>query len=106
MKIYSVYDPEFKAYGQVVSGMDDTIEIWAREKVEVPFIAPEEFGTKLEELMETNQENKTCGSDVWNLFNGCLMDWISKGFTNEKIIFINSCINFSFCILSTRPYFL
>lgn len=38
-------------------GMDDTIEIWAREKVEVPFIAPEEFGTKLEELMETNQEN-------------------------------------------------
>ena len=26
MKFYSVFDPEFKAYGQVVSGMDDTIE--------------------------------------------------------------------------------
>ena len=26
MKFYSVSDPEFKAYGQVVSGMDDTIE--------------------------------------------------------------------------------
>ena len=26
MKFYSVLDPEFKAYGQVVSGMDDTIE--------------------------------------------------------------------------------
>ncbi len=33
-------------------GMDDTIEIWAREKVDSPFIAPEEFGAKLEELME------------------------------------------------------
>ena len=26
MKFYSVFDPEFKAYGQVVSGMDDTVE--------------------------------------------------------------------------------
>lgn len=26
MKFYSVFDPEFKAYGQVVSGMDATIE--------------------------------------------------------------------------------
>ena len=25
MKIYSVFDPEFKPYGQVVSGMDDTV---------------------------------------------------------------------------------
>ena len=41
----------------VAWGMDDTIEIWAREKVEVPFITPEEFGTKLEELMENNQGN-------------------------------------------------
>ena len=23
MKIYSVYDPEFKAYGQIIDGMDD-----------------------------------------------------------------------------------
>lgn len=26
MKIYSVLDPEFKAYGQVVTGMEDTVE--------------------------------------------------------------------------------
>ena len=26
MKIYSVYDPEFKSYGQIVEGMDDTIQ--------------------------------------------------------------------------------
>ena len=37
-------------------GMDDTIEIWAREKVDSPFISPEEFGEKLEQLMETVQE--------------------------------------------------
>ena len=23
MKIYSVYDPEFKPYGQIIDGMDD-----------------------------------------------------------------------------------
>ena len=37
-------------------GMDDTIEIWAREKVVTPFIAPEEFGAKLEELMDMGKE--------------------------------------------------
>ena len=37
-------------------GMDDTIEIWAREKVDAAFFAPEEFGEKLEQLMETAQE--------------------------------------------------
>lgn len=26
MKIYSIYDPEFKSYGQIVEGMDDTIQ--------------------------------------------------------------------------------
>ena len=26
MKIYSVYDPEFKAYGQIVTGMEDTVQ--------------------------------------------------------------------------------
>lgn len=26
MKFYSVYDPEFKAYGQVVKGLDDTVQ--------------------------------------------------------------------------------
>lgn len=25
MKIYSIYDPEFKAYGQIVTGMEDTV---------------------------------------------------------------------------------
>lgn len=25
MKIYSVFDPEFKPYGQVVTGMDETV---------------------------------------------------------------------------------
>ena len=26
MKIYSVFDPEFKAYGQVVTGLEDTVK--------------------------------------------------------------------------------
>ena len=26
MKIYSVYDPEFKPYGQIVTGMDETVQ--------------------------------------------------------------------------------
>ena len=26
MKIYSIYDPEFKAYGQVVTGLDETVK--------------------------------------------------------------------------------
>lgn len=38
-------------------GMDDTIEIWAREKVDDAFIAPEEFGEILAGLMETPKEN-------------------------------------------------
>ena len=25
MKIYSVYDPEFKPYGQIVTGMEETV---------------------------------------------------------------------------------
>ena len=25
MKIYSVYDPEFKPYGQIIDGMDDVV---------------------------------------------------------------------------------
>ena len=35
-------------------GMDDTIEIWAKEKVEKPFMAAEEFGLELEKIM-TNE---------------------------------------------------
>lgn len=38
MKFYSVFDPEFKAYGQVVTGMDDTIQeiLDALEAIPVP----------------------------------------------------------------------
>ena len=32
-------------------GMDDTIEIWAKEKLEKPFMEPEEFGRELENIM-------------------------------------------------------
>lgn len=35
-------------------GMDDTIEIWAKEIADKPFIAPEDFGKELEEIMENN----------------------------------------------------
>ena len=34
-------------------GIDDTIEIWAKERVEQPFMAPEEFGRELENIMTT-----------------------------------------------------
>ena len=37
-------------------GMDDTIEIWAKEKVETPFMTPEEFGNELEKIMTTKKE--------------------------------------------------
>lgn len=33
-------------------GMDDTIEIWAKEKLEKPLIEPKEFASKLQQLME------------------------------------------------------
>ena len=36
MKIYSVFDPEFKPYGQVVTGMEDTV----RELLDVLTLAP------------------------------------------------------------------
>ena len=35
-------------------GMDDTIEIWAKEIADKPFIAPEDFGKELEEIMGNN----------------------------------------------------
>lgn len=34
-------------------GMDDTIEVWAKENVEVPFLEPETFGKELEKIMGT-----------------------------------------------------
>lgn len=33
-------------------GMDDTIEIWSSEKAASPFMAPEDFGRSLEEIMK------------------------------------------------------
>lgn len=36
-------------------GMDDTIEIWAKEKAEKPFILAEEFGRELEKIMKTER---------------------------------------------------
>ena len=38
-------------------GMDDTIEVWAREKVEKPFVEPDFFGAEIERLMENRKEN-------------------------------------------------
>ena len=43
-----------------IIGMDDTIEIWSKEAADCPFMEPEEFGRKLEEIMggfgKNNQE--------------------------------------------------
>ena len=33
-------------------GVDNTIEIWAKEKAEQPFMSPEEFGEALQEMLE------------------------------------------------------
>jgi len=37
-------------------GMDNKIEIWAKEKTEQPFMSPEAFGNALEEIMKNNNE--------------------------------------------------
>ena len=37
-------------------GMDDTIEIWSRRKVEEQQMKPEDFGNALEQLMMVEQE--------------------------------------------------
>ena len=33
-------------------GVDDTIEVWASEKLEEPLMAPEDFASEIEKLME------------------------------------------------------
>ena len=38
-------------------GNDHMIEIWAKEKVEKPFITPEEFGEELEKIMTNKTEH-------------------------------------------------
>lgn len=39
-------------------GMDDTIEIWAKEKVEISFWEPEAFGKELEKIMSEELSNE------------------------------------------------
>lgn len=36
-------------------GMDDTIEIWAKEKLEQPFMSPDDFSRELEKIMSTEK---------------------------------------------------
>ena len=38
-------------------GMDDTIEIWAKEKLEQPFMKAEIFSAELEKIMTEKKEN-------------------------------------------------
>jgi MraZ protein len=33
-------------------GVDETIEIWAKEKLEKPLVDPDDFSSKLQQLME------------------------------------------------------
>ena len=42
-------------------GMDDTIEIWAKEKVEKPFMDAVEFGNEIEKIMSQRKENSYNG---------------------------------------------
>lgn len=39
-------------------GIDDTIEIWAKEKLDKPFMAPEEFSRELEKIMTSDNTEK------------------------------------------------
>ena len=39
-----------------IIGMDDTIEIWPKETVDQPFMAPEEFEKELEAIMGVTEE--------------------------------------------------
>ena len=42
-------------------GIDNKIEIWAKERAEQPFMSPEEFGAALEEIM--NDDNSKMEKD-------------------------------------------
>lgn len=39
-------------------GMGDTIEIWAKEKTEQPFMSQEDFGAALADLMKTDEQRE------------------------------------------------
>ena len=56
MKLYSVFDPEFKPYGQVVTGMDDTVA----ELLSVLKDAPKGPGVDYVPAYEPLQELPAC----------------------------------------------
>jgi len=66
MKIYSVFDPEFKPYGQVVSGMDDTV----REILDVLALAPITDGVEYVPEYEPLQELPAMVEVSDHLFGG------------------------------------
>lgn len=39
-------------------GMDDTIELWAKEEADKPFMQPDDFSRALEEIMAPKEEDK------------------------------------------------
>ena len=50
----TIWYPTVLTFGAVAIafiGMDQTIEIWAREKAEQPFMDPQEFGKALQEVL-------------------------------------------------------
>ena len=44
-------------------GMDNTIEIWAKEKAEQPFMNPEEFSEALQDILGDENWEETEASD-------------------------------------------
>jgi MraZ protein len=42
-------------------GMDDTIEIWAKEKLEQPFMDAATFGAEIEKIMTEKKEESNNG---------------------------------------------
>ena len=43
-------------------GIDNKIEVWAKELAGSPFMSPDEFGTALEEIMNTKKQDETDGN--------------------------------------------
>jgi len=39
-------------------GVDETIELWAKEKLEKPLVEPEEFSSKLQQLMDNTPDRE------------------------------------------------
>ena len=66
MKIYSVFDPEFKPYGQIVTGMDDTV----REILDTLALAPITDGVEYVPEYEPLQELPAMVEVSDHLFGG------------------------------------